>query len=107
MDYEKFADLFSQLTKVQDNTLVINGIRAETLIKEHRQHAISFFNDHIEALKVLSAQGSETVRSRKLLQMYDILLFQIASYFENEEHDTSYREKLTTTMNKIVRDNLE
>ncbi|MGD0078961.1 MAG: hypothetical protein ABSB91_10115 [Sedimentisphaerales bacterium] len=108
MDYDEFADsFFSEVAKIKDNTLLIDGIKAQTMIKRHRQHAISFFNDNLEALKLLNDQKSEIVKSQKMLQLYDLLLFQIATYFEQEEHDTSYRERLTATMKQLARDNLQ
>ena len=105
MNYEEFADLFfSQVAKVQDNTLLIDDVKAQTLIRENREHAISFFNDHIEALEVLNVQGSEVVKSKKLLQLFDLLLLTIALYFETEDRDTSYKDRLTTTMKRIIRE---
>ena len=108
MNYDQFADsFFAEVANVQNNTLLIDSIRAQSMIRADRQHAISFFNNHLEALKVLSAERSDTVKSRKLLVLYDQLLFQIALYFENDEQDTSFRERLTTTMNQLAQDNLQ
>lgn len=104
MTYDEFADTYqAEVALIHDNTLTINAERAESLIRQNRDHALTFFNDQLEALEVLGERGAEPTKSRKLLQLYDLLLFQIATFFENEEDDGSLRERLVQTMTALAR----
>jgi hypothetical protein len=103
MDDDQFADeyLSKVPTILNDDTLIIDGPKAQSMIRSYRQQAIAFFENHLAALVDLSAQRSQIVENRKLLALYDQLLFQIAFFFESEEQNGSYRERLTTTMIRL------
>ena len=90
MNYDQFADTFlNEVPKIVNNTLIIDEIRAHSLIESHRKHAISLFDVLIESLEALDAK-----EDRKLSQVYFLLLGTISFFFKIEEQDLSFAERL-------------